>query len=114
MADPRPRRDGGRRRDHRVSPADPCERRWHIAHSIAHHQLHSGNQLWKALHTDLTSLGERQAEDYATGLLIDVDEAIEELLSGATEATEYFGVPWKKIAIQLPLAVTWGAEEPVT
>ena len=89
-----------------VSPLlNPCERRWKIAHSIAHHQLHSGNQLWKSLHTDLAALGERQAEDYAAGLLIDVDEAIEELLTGAPEAAEYFGVPPEKIAIQQRLGI---------
>ena len=52
-------------------------RRWVIAHAIGHRLLHSGNHLWIRDHTSLGSLYEREAEDFARALLMDVDEAME-------------------------------------
>ncbi len=68
-------------------------RRWVTAHAIGHRLLHSGNHLWIRDHTSLGSLFEREAEDFARALLMDVDEAMEEGLSELWEVAEHFGVP---------------------
>ena len=68
-------------------------RRWVIAHAIGHRLLHSGNHLWIRDHTSLGGLYEREAEDFARALLMDVDEAMEEGLSELWEVAEHFGVP---------------------
>ena len=60
---------------------DPRWRRWVIAHAIGHKLLHSGNHLWIRDHTSLGGIYEREAEDFARALLMDVAEAMAEGLS---------------------------------
>ncbi len=78
-------------------------RRWVIAHAIGHRLLHSGNHLWIRDHTSLGSLFEREAEDFARALLMDVDEAMAEGLSELWEVAEHFGVPQEMAWLQPPL-----------
>ena len=75
-------------------------RRWVIAHAIGHRLLHSGNHLWIRDHTSLGSLFEREAEDFARALLMDVDEAMAEGLSELWEVAEHFGVPQEMAWLQ--------------
>ena len=75
-----------RKLDHRAS-------RWALAHAIGHHQLHTGNELWARRRTHLATPYERQAEDYAWGLLVDLAEARWEGIRTPGEIAEYFGVP---------------------
>ena len=74
--------------------------RWVIAHAIGHRLLHSGNHLWIRDHTSLGSLFEREAEDFARALLMDVREAMEEGLSELWEVAEHFGVPEEMVVLQ--------------
>ncbi len=71
----------------------PEWRRWVIAHAIGHQLLHPGNHLWLRAHTDLARRYEREAEDFAHGLLIDEQEAEAEGLVQSWEMAEHFGVP---------------------
>ena len=48
-----------------------------MGHAIGHHQLHQGNYLWLRAKTLLAVADERQAEDFAYGLLVDEEEAAE-------------------------------------
>ena len=80
-------------------------RRWVTAHAIGHRLLHSGNQLWIRDHTSLNGLFEREAEEFARALLIDVDEAMEEGLSEAWEVAEHFGVPEEMVLFQAPMSM---------
>ena len=82
---------------------DSRMRRWVIAHAIGHRLLHSGNHLWIRDHTSLSGLYEREAEDFARALLMDVDEAMDEGLSELWEVAEHFGVPEEMAWLQPPL-----------
>ena len=75
-------------------------RRWVIAHAIGHRLLHTGNHLWIRDHTSLGSLFEREAEDFARALLMDMHEAMEEGLSELWEVAEHFGVPEEMVVLQ--------------
>lgn len=70
-----------------------AEQRWCIAHAIGHHHLHPGNQLWLRANTRLADLAERQAEEFAFHLLVDLTEARQLGLSELWELAEYFGAP---------------------
>ena len=82
---------------------DPRWRRWVIAHAIGHKLLHSGNHLWIRDHTSLGGIYEREAEDFARALLMDVAEAMAEGLSELWEVAEHFGVPEEMAWLQPPL-----------
>ena len=82
---------------------DSRMRRWVIAHAIGHKLLHTGNHLWIRDHTSLGGLYEREAEDFARALLVDVDEAMAEGLSELWEVAEHFGVPQEMAWLQPPL-----------
>ena len=82
---------------------DSRMRRWVIAHAIGHRLLHSGHHLWIRDHTSLSGLYEREAEDFARALLMDVDEAMDEGLSELWEVAEHFGVPEEMAWLQPPL-----------
>ena len=82
---------------------DSRMRRWVIAHAIGHKLLHTGNHLWIRDHTSLGGLYEREAEDFARALLMDVDEAMAEGLSELWEVAEHFGVPEEMAWLQPPL-----------
>ena len=80
-------------------------RRWVIAHAIGHRLLHTGNHLWIRDHTSLGGLFEREAEDFARALLMDVAEAMAEGLSELWEVAELFGVPEEMAWLQPPLPI---------
>ena len=82
---------------------DPRWRRWVISHAIGHRLLHSGNHLWIRDNTSLGSRIEREAEDFARGLLMDLREAVEEGLSELWEVAEHFGVPQEMVQLQAPM-----------
>lgn len=84
---------------------DSRRRRWAIAHAIGHARLHPGNHLWIRSNTGLAHRYERDAEDFAYGLLFDEEEAKSELLNGPGEAAEYFGIPESMIAAQMLLRI---------
>ena len=70
------------------------EQRWAIAHGIGHFIMHSRfNHVWLRANSGMADKLERQAEDFAHGLLIDLDEAWDEGLKTVREIAEYFGVP---------------------
>ena len=68
-------------------------RRWTIAHAIGHHILHPGNQLYLRAHTMLGFKNEREAEDFAYGLLVDPWEANEQGSITPWDLADFFGVP---------------------
>ena len=72
---------------------EPWWQRWVVAHAIGHCLLHTGNHLWMRRHTDLAHAFEREAEDFAYGLLVSPAEAVEEGLSTSWEVAKHFGVP---------------------
>ena len=82
---------------------DSRMRRWVVAHAIGHRLLHSGNHLWTRDHTSLSGLYEREAEDFARSLLMDVGEAMDEGLRELWEVAEHFGVPEEMAWLQPPL-----------
>ena len=75
-------------------------RRWVVAHAIGHRLLHPGNHLWIRLNTDLGHRFEREAEDFARALLVDVDEARREGIGESWELALHFGVPPEVVAFQ--------------
>lgn len=72
---------------------EPSWRRWVIAHAIGHWVLHPGNHLWMQEHTQLGRRVEREAEEFAGGLLVDESEALEQGLVETWDLAEHFGVP---------------------
>ena len=81
-------------------------RRWVVAHAIGHSLLHPGNHLWMQDHTLLGHRVEREAEEFASALLVDEDEALEQGLVHPWEVAEYFGVPEELVSKQAP----WSGE----
>ncbi len=69
-------------------------RRWAVAHGIGHCLMHEGaNYLWLRASSFLHDRYERQAEHFALGLLVNVDEALSAGLRGVGDISGYFGVP---------------------
>ena len=81
----------------------PSWRRWVIAHAIGHKLLHPGNHMWMRINTGLGNKLEREAEDFAYSLLMDVQEALHMGVVDAWEMAEYFGVPEELVLLQAPL-----------
>ncbi len=79
---------------------DPEWRRWVVGHAIGHCVLHPGNHLWMRGRTDLARGFEREAEDFAYGLLVDISEAISEGFVHSWEIAEHFGVPDEMVGLQ--------------
>ena len=79
---------------------DPAWRRWVTAHAIGHRLLHPGNHLWIRLHTGLAERYEREAEDFAHALLVDLQEAEGAGLTQSWEVAEHFGVPDEALRLQ--------------
>ncbi len=75
-------------------------RRWVIAHAIGHRLMHPGNHMLMRANTWLGHQVEREAEDFAAGLLMDADEALAEGMTRAWEIAEYFGVPEEMVRLQ--------------
>lgn len=72
-----------------------CHGTWAVA---------SGQSFVEAVaHGGLAHYYEREAEDFARGLLLDMDEAVEELLVAPVEVAEQFGVPEEMVTFQQPL-----------
>ena len=69
----------------------PEERRWETAHAIGHRLLHRGNHLELPEHQRRRN--EREADQFACALLVDVEEARREGLVHSWEIAEHFGVP---------------------
>ena len=82
---------------------EPDERRWVIAHSLAHKLMHPGNHLQIHKQTRLGHKIEREAEDFTGALLMDVREAVQARLTETWEVAEHFGVPDRMVRLQLPL-----------
>ena len=82
---------------------EPDERRWMIAHAVGHIQMHPGNHLWIFKHTSFGGRIEREANDFACAMLMDVQEALEAHLTELWEVAEHFGVPDQMVRLQLPL-----------
>jgi hypothetical protein len=73
---------------------DDDHRRWAVAHGIGHCLMHEGvNDLWLRADSFLHDRHERQAEHFALGLLVDLDEALLAGMTGVREIARYFGVP---------------------
>ena len=69
-------------------------RRWAVAKGIGHCLMHEGaNYLWLRANSFLHGRYERQAEHFALGLLVDVDEAWSAGLREVGEIAGYFEVP---------------------
>ncbi len=84
---------------------EPEWRRWVVAHAVGHGFLHAGNQLWIRKHTDLGHGFEREAEDFAFGLLVDPREALAEGFVYSWEVAEHFGVPDEMVRARAPFAI---------
>lgn len=82
---------------------EPEWERWLMAHAIGHELMHPGNHLWIRRHTGLAHKYEREADDFAHALLLDVQEVVDRGLSEPWEVAEHFGVPAEVIRLQLPM-----------
>ena len=78
----------------------PSWRRWCLGHAIGHRVLHPGNHLWMRQHTRLADRFEREAEEFAWGLLFDEDECHAIGLSEADEIADHSGIPAELLALQ--------------
>ena len=75
-----------------------CFRRRHG--EVGHYKLHSSNTVHLRAPTTLNAREERQAGDFAYGLLVDEVEALAQGLTKAWEFAEYFGVTKVKVQFQ--------------
>ena len=82
---------------------EPEWKRWCTAHAIGHLLMHPGNHLWIRSHTGLAHKFEREAEDFAHALLLDVHEVVERGFTHSWQVAEYFGVPEEVLRLQVPL-----------
>ena len=73
------------------------QHRWAIAHAIGHQMLHPGNHLWLRVKTRLGAADERQAEDFAFGLLVDEEEAEKRGTYSPWGMASLFGVPLEMV-----------------
>ncbi len=80
---------------------DEPSRRWAIAHAIGHHVMQAqSNAIWLRARTLLSDKFERQAEDFAFHLLVDMEEARVEGLTDAAQIAERYGVPIEMVHLQ--------------
>ncbi len=84
---------------------NPQWRRWVIAHAVGHRLMHPGNHLWIRDNTGFGGRFEREAEDFARALLMDVEEAAEAGLREVWEVAEYFGVPQEMVMLQASMRI---------
>ena len=85
---------------------DHTERRWAIAHAIGHRILHPGNIARLRVRKMQGMPFEREAEQFAYGLLVDEDEALAERLPTLVQIAEHFGIPMHTLWENAP--ETWG------
>lgn len=83
---------------------EPEWRRWVVAHAVGHGFLHVGNQYWIQMNTELDHGFEREAEDFAFGLLVDPREAAAEGCVHSWQVAEHFGVPDERVRAYTPFA----------
>ena len=88
------------------SELDDTERRWAIAHAIGHRILHPGNIARLRVRKMQGMPFEREAEQFAYGLLVDEDEALAERLPAVANVAEHFGIPMHTLWENAP--ETWG------
>ena len=79
---------------------EPWWQRWVVGHAIGHGVLHPGNHLWIRRHTDLAYGFEREAEDFAHALLVDLEEAAAAGLANSWEVAKHFGVPVEVLRLE--------------
>jgi hypothetical protein len=73
---------------------DSRERRHLIAHALAHHLLHCGNQLsFHQIKQGISVKQEREAEECAAHILMPVEELAKVITSSVWELADYFDVP---------------------
>ena len=58
---------------------------------------------WIYKHTSFGGRIEREANDFACAMLMDVEEALEARLTESWEIAEHFGIPDRMVRLQLPL-----------
>ena len=80
---------------------DPAWRRWAVGHAIGHCVLHPGDDLWIHRRTDRVRAFERDADDFALGLLVDALEAGAEGLVHSWQLARHFGVPEVMVRVQV-------------
>lgn len=83
---------------------DHAWRRWAVGHAIGHCVLHPGNDLWVYRRTDRVRAFEREADDFALGLLVDISEAVAEGLVHSWEIARHFGVPDEVVRLRFGFA----------
>lgn len=73
---------------------EPREQRYLVAHALAHHLLHCGNQLaFHGLQEVVRYRQEREADECAAHILIPEEELAQLSFTPLWEIAEYFGVP---------------------
>ena len=82
---------------------EPEWRRWCVAHAIGHLLMHPGNHIWTRRNTGLANKYEREAEDFAHALLLDVGEVVERGFTHSWQVAEHFGVPEEVLRLQVPM-----------
>jgi Zn-dependent peptidase ImmA (M78 family) len=72
----------------------PKERRYLVAHALAHHLLHCGNQLaFHGLQTVILHKQEREADECAAHILVPEEDLAKLGLAPLWEIADYFGIP---------------------
>ena len=80
---------------------DEPSRRWAIAHAIGHHVMQAqSNAIWLRTRTLFPDKFERQAEDFAFHLLVDLEETRAEGLTDAALIAERYGVPVEMVLVR--------------
>ena len=90
--------------ENNIAVAEQLDRpaqRWAVAHGIGHFIMHSHlNNIWLRANSGLADKLERQAEEFAYDLLVNLDEARDEGLRTAPEIAAHFGVPVEMVGMQ--------------
>ena len=68
--------------------------------------MHPGNHVWTHRHTGLAQKHEREAEDFAHTLPLDVHEVVDWGFTHSCQIAEYFGVPEEVLGLQVPRSCT--------
>ena len=78
----------------------PRTRRWAIAHGIGHAVLHAGqgNHVFLNISGQSTDKLEREADEFAQHLLMDIRQALHKALGDSNQMAAYYGVPIEKVA----------------
>ncbi|MXY73160.1 MAG: ImmA/IrrE family metallo-endopeptidase [Dehalococcoidia bacterium] len=79
---------------------DPPWRRWAVGRAIGHCVLHPGDDLYIHRQTGRVPAFEREADDFAFGLLVDTTEAVAEGFVHSWEIARHFGIPDEVVRLQ--------------